>query len=73
MGAVPTKRIVILSARVGAGHDGAAAELTRRMRDKGFEVTRHNFLDLLPGRLASGCATPTTGNWNWRRAAGTGR
>jgi hypothetical protein len=51
VGAVPTKRIVILSARVGAGHDGAAAELTRRIRDKGFEVTRHDFLDLLPGRL----------------------
>lgn len=45
------KRIVILSARVGAGHDGAAAELARRMRRRGFEVTVHDFLDLLPGRL----------------------
>jgi UDP-N-acetylglucosamine:LPS N-acetylglucosamine transferase len=48
---VSLKRIVILSARVGAGHDGAAAELGRRMRGRGFEVTFYDFLDLLPGRL----------------------
>jgi glycosyltransferase involved in cell wall biosynthesis len=45
------KRITIVSARVGAGHDGAATELARRMRARGFDVDRHDFLDLLPGRL----------------------
>jgi hypothetical protein len=48
---VSIKRITIVSARVGAGHDGAAAELARRMRARGFAVDRHDFLDLLPGRL----------------------
>jgi UDP-N-acetylglucosamine:LPS N-acetylglucosamine transferase len=41
-------RIAVVSARVGAGHDGAAAELTRRLREAGHEVERHDFLDLLP-------------------------
>lgn len=44
------KRIVVVSARVGAGHDGAAAELTRRLGDAGHAVERHDFLDLLPAR-----------------------
>lgn len=42
---------------MGAGHDGAAAELTRRLTAAGFAVDRHDFLDLLPaglGRLLSG-------------------
>jgi UDP-N-acetylglucosamine:LPS N-acetylglucosamine transferase len=42
---------------VGAGHDGAAAELTRRLTEAGFTVDRHDFLDLLPaglGKLLSG-------------------
>ncbi|MFE2288724.1 glycosyltransferase [Streptomyces sp. NPDC059443] len=46
--------VVIISASVGAGHDGAAAELTRRLTLAGVGVTRHDFLDLLPppvGRL----------------------
>ncbi len=41
-------RIVVVSADVGAGHDTAAAELTRRLRDRGFAVDRLNLLDLLP-------------------------
>jgi UDP-N-acetylglucosamine:LPS N-acetylglucosamine transferase len=50
-------RIVIISASVGAGHDGAAAELARRMRDAGHTVDRHDFLDLLPARLGkAACA-----------------
>ncbi|MCQ4082434.1 UDP-N-acetylglucosamine--N-acetylglucosamine transferase [Streptomyces sp. RB6PN25] len=44
-------RIVIVSASVGAGHDGAAAELARRLRDSGHIVERHDFLDLLPARI----------------------
>ncbi|MEU5426080.1 glycosyltransferase [Streptomyces olivoreticuli] len=45
------RRIVIISASVGAGHDGAAAELARRLESDGFQVDRHDFLDLLPARL----------------------
>ncbi|MFG2054559.1 hypothetical protein ACGFI9_11080 [Micromonospora sp. NPDC048930] len=41
-------RIVVVSADVGVGHDTAAAELARRLRDRGFVVDRHNLLDLLP-------------------------
>lgn len=44
-------RIVIISASVGAGHDGAAHELARRLEAEGFTVDRHDFLDLLPARL----------------------
>lgn len=44
-------RVVIVSARVGAGHDGAARELARRFRERGARVDRLDFLDLLPGRL----------------------
>jgi UDP-N-acetylglucosamine:LPS N-acetylglucosamine transferase len=43
--------IVIVSAGIGAGHDGAASELSRRLRNLGFPVLRRDFLDLLPGRL----------------------
>jgi UDP-N-acetylglucosamine:LPS N-acetylglucosamine transferase len=45
------RRITIVSASVGAGHDGAAQELARRLRDDGFEVDTHDFLELLPGML----------------------
>ncbi|MFU8871590.1 MGDG synthase family glycosyltransferase [Micromonospora sp. SL4-19] len=41
-------RIVVVSADVGAGHDTAATELTRRLRGRGFVVDRLNFLDVLP-------------------------
>ncbi|MFI1741619.1 glycosyltransferase [Streptomyces sioyaensis] len=49
----PSRRIVIISASVGAGHDGAAAELARCLEADGFRVERHDFLDLLPARLGS--------------------
>ncbi|WFE56033.1 glycosyltransferase [Micromonospora sp. WMMD712] len=45
--------IVVVSADVGAGHDSAAAELTRRLADRGFAVHRVNFLDLLPRPVRS--------------------
>ncbi|WP_020664846.1 glycosyltransferase [Amycolatopsis benzoatilytica] len=43
-------RVLIVSARVGAGHDGAAKELDRWFAGRGAEVVRADFLDLLPGR-----------------------
>jgi UDP-N-acetylglucosamine:LPS N-acetylglucosamine transferase len=45
------RRITIISARVGAGHDGAAAELALRLGAAGFAVDRRDFLDLLPAGL----------------------
>jgi UDP-N-acetylglucosamine:LPS N-acetylglucosamine transferase len=42
---------VIFSASVGAGHDGAAAELARRLEALGHSVIRHDFLDMLPAGL----------------------
>ncbi|MFB7497151.1 glycosyltransferase [Streptomyces sp. NPDC056161] len=44
------RRIVVISAGVGAGHDGAAAGLADRLTAHGFLVDRHDFLDLLPAR-----------------------
>ncbi|MFJ9896307.1 glycosyltransferase [Streptomyces sp. NPDC091280] len=44
-------RVVIVSASVGAGHDGAAAELERRLVATGFAVDRLDLLDVLPARL----------------------
>lgn len=43
-------RIVVISASVGAGHDGAAAGIADRLTAHGFLVERHDFLDLLPAR-----------------------
>ncbi|HKT01831.1 MAG TPA: hypothetical protein VJT31_20080, partial [Rugosimonospora sp.] len=50
-GKVPARRAAVVSASIGAGHDGAAAQLTRELVDAGFAVDRHDFLDLLPGRF----------------------
>lgn len=47
----PSGRVAIVSASVGAGHDGAAAELARRLVADGFVVDRYDLLDLLPARL----------------------
>jgi len=46
-------RILIVSASVGAGHDGVAAELARRLRERGFQIELVDFLDLLPGVLGA--------------------
>jgi UDP-N-acetylglucosamine:LPS N-acetylglucosamine transferase len=46
-------RIVIVSASVGAGHDGVATELARRLRERGFQIELVDFLDLLPGVLGA--------------------
>jgi UDP-N-acetylglucosamine:LPS N-acetylglucosamine transferase len=40
------RRIVIVSGSVGAGHDGVARELARRLETRGYQVT---ILDLLDG------------------------
>jgi UDP-N-acetylglucosamine:LPS N-acetylglucosamine transferase len=45
------KRVLIVSAPIGAGHDGAARELAARLR--GHQVEHVDFLDLLPGRLGN--------------------
>ncbi|MFG2131847.1 glycosyltransferase [Streptomyces sp. NPDC048751] len=44
-------RVAIVSASVGAGHDGAAAELARRLAAQGYTVDRLDLLDLLPAHL----------------------
>jgi hypothetical protein len=40
--------VVMISASIGAGHDGAARELTRRLTGAGYTVDSHDFLDMLP-------------------------
>lgn len=44
----PAGRVVIISAGVGAGHDGAAAQLAVRLTGQGWTVERYDLLDLLP-------------------------
>jgi UDP-N-acetylglucosamine:LPS N-acetylglucosamine transferase len=49
---VPTNgRIVIISAGVGAGHDGPADELGRRLKARGWWVDRPDGLRIPPARL----------------------
>lgn len=43
--------VVVFSAGIGAGHDGVARELARRMHALGFQLVRHDFLDMLPAGL----------------------
>jgi UDP-N-acetylglucosamine:LPS N-acetylglucosamine transferase len=57
---------------MGAGHDGAAAELARQASELGFEVERIDFLDLLPrgiGRLLRAAyraqLTIMPATWGW--------
>jgi UDP-N-acetylglucosamine:LPS N-acetylglucosamine transferase len=40
--------VLIVSASIGAGHDGAAAEIARRLHSAGVPVRRLDYLDLLP-------------------------
>ena len=42
-------RVVIISATVGQGHEGAARELERRLIRRGVDVEVHDYLDALPG------------------------
>ncbi|MCD2195788.1 glycosyltransferase [Actinomycetospora endophytica] len=43
-----TGRVVIISATVGQGHEGAARELARRLAGRGVQVEVHDYLDALP-------------------------
>lgn len=43
-----TTRVLIVSGSVGAGHDGAAAELRNQLHDAGVTAQVHDFLDALP-------------------------
>jgi UDP-N-acetylglucosamine:LPS N-acetylglucosamine transferase len=42
---------VVVSASIGAGHDGAANEIIRLLRDAGYTVDRHDWIDLPPGGI----------------------
>jgi UDP-N-acetylglucosamine:LPS N-acetylglucosamine transferase len=51
--AIPARRdrsrtVVMISASIGAGHDGAARELTRHLTSAGYTVDPHDFLGMLP-------------------------
>ncbi|MEV3926890.1 MGDG synthase family glycosyltransferase [Actinomadura coerulea] len=48
------KRLLILSAAMGAGHDAVAGELARRIAPRGVEVCVVDVLDLVPLRLGHG-------------------
>jgi len=71
--------VVIVSASIGAGHDGAARELARRLTVGGFAVRRLDFLDMVPAGwravLRDGYAhqlryAPAT--WGWLLGAASG-
>ncbi|MBU2667996.1 glycosyltransferase [Actinoplanes bogorensis] len=71
--------VVIFSASIGAGHDGAARELSRRLTAHGLDVVRHDFLDMLPARfgatLRDGYARQlrtVPQSWGWLLAAMSG-
>ncbi|MBO0840580.1 MAG: glycosyltransferase [Sciscionella sp.] len=44
-------RIVVISASVGAGHDGVADQLASRLSAEGHRIERHDFLAMVPARL----------------------
>ncbi len=66
------QHVLIVSASIAAGHDGAADELARRCADHGAVVDRSDFLDLLPlglgGLLRSlyrAQLEAVPGTWGW--------
>ena len=46
-----TTTVLVVSASMGAGHDGAARELRRRLERRGDTVDLVDFLDLMPLRF----------------------
>jgi UDP-N-acetylglucosamine:LPS N-acetylglucosamine transferase len=69
-------RVVVVSASVGGGHDGAARELVQRLRAAGRTVDLFDALDLLPGRLCHLLCrlyrlqlTVAPRSWGWLLAA----
>ncbi|GAA1017463.1 hypothetical protein Aple_032450 [Acrocarpospora pleiomorpha] len=61
-----TRRLLILSASMGAGHDQVAAELARRLGAEGADVEIIDVLHLLPFRL--GVALRRSYHWMIKRA-----
>ncbi|WP_326836435.1 glycosyltransferase [Amycolatopsis rhabdoformis] len=66
------ERVVIVSARIGAGHDGAAKELARYWGKRGSGTEIVDFLDLLPVRLGRLLCSAyhrqlqvAPGSWDW--------
>lgn len=43
--------VLIISAAMGAGHDGVAYELQRRLHARGAEAKVYDYLEMLPGRM----------------------
>lgn len=54
-----TRRCLVLSAGMGAGHDAVAAELARRLRARGHPTHVHDVLALLPPAPGPPCAPST--------------
>jgi UDP-N-acetylglucosamine:LPS N-acetylglucosamine transferase len=44
-------RIVVVSATIGAGHNVVTRELAHRLRRRGYTVSWHDFMDVLPFRM----------------------
>src|SRR5947207_627975 len=49
--AVDKCRVLVVSASMGGGHDGAGRELLRRLRDQGHHAQMADFLDAFPLRI----------------------
>ena len=47
--------VLIISASMGAGHDGAARELRKRLETRGHDVTVVDFLTMMPFKLGAFC------------------
>ena len=66
------RRILVVSASVAGGHDGAAREIARRLRESGHTVHLVDALDLLPfrighriSRLYRNQLTMAPRSWGW--------
>lgn len=68
----PPRRVVVISASFGAGHDGAARELVREFSAAGYTVSCYDFLDLVWGPFGRGLRRTyenqlrvAPGSWGW--------
>ncbi|MDQ6796439.1 MAG: hypothetical protein M3011_00200 [Actinomycetota bacterium] len=68
LGSRPLK-VLIVSASMGAGHDGAARELRRRLEEMGHGVTLVDYLDAVP--LRAGAVVRSSYKWQLRLAPST--
>lgn len=57
--------ILILTASMGAGHDGVAAELARRIGGRGYAVEVIDLLDVLPGMVGRGLRSGYSAMLRW--------